>query len=248
MSIPHTTDRASWLEQIGALRVREKAHTAEGDAIAAARRRLPMTEIPAMELIGPSGPVSLVETFRGRDELIVYQHMFHDGQPHELQCEGCTITSWAMQDAADAAHLEVNGVGFAVFADGPYEEIAAFREFMGYTAPWYSSAGIEDPLIAEGGCLVSLLRKGERVFATSQITGRGVEAIMPTLQLLDMTAHGRREDWEDAPGEEPQRLPACTSWRTDENGTPVGNRRGRPVFQWTRPGAAAVEGAEPADS
>jgi predicted dithiol-disulfide oxidoreductase (DUF899 family) len=42
---PPTTDRETYQKQIDALRVREKAHTRKGDAIAAARRRLPMVEV-----------------------------------------------------------------------------------------------------------------------------------------------------------------------------------------------------------
>ena len=42
---PTIVDRATFQAGLDALRVREKAHTREGDAIAAARRRLPMVEI-----------------------------------------------------------------------------------------------------------------------------------------------------------------------------------------------------------
>jgi predicted dithiol-disulfide oxidoreductase (DUF899 family) len=56
-SLPAAADRATFEAELGRLRVREKAHTREGDAIAAARRRLPMTEVDAsLQLIGPSGP------------------------------------------------------------------------------------------------------------------------------------------------------------------------------------------------
>ena len=37
---PRLVDRATFQSELDALRVREKAHTREGDAIAAARRRL----------------------------------------------------------------------------------------------------------------------------------------------------------------------------------------------------------------
>src|SRR3984957_7211717 len=39
---PEIVDRSTFQAELDALRVREKAHTKEGDAIAAARRRLPM--------------------------------------------------------------------------------------------------------------------------------------------------------------------------------------------------------------
>jgi predicted dithiol-disulfide oxidoreductase (DUF899 family) len=42
---PPVVDRATWLAAREQLLVREKAHTREGDAIAAARRRLPMVEL-----------------------------------------------------------------------------------------------------------------------------------------------------------------------------------------------------------
>ena len=41
---PRVVDRNTFQAQLDALRMREKAHTREGDAIAAARRRLPMVE------------------------------------------------------------------------------------------------------------------------------------------------------------------------------------------------------------
>ena len=64
---PPIADRETWQVQLDELRVREKAHTREGDAIAAARRRLPMVEVdPTTPLVGPSGDVRLIDTFEGR--------------------------------------------------------------------------------------------------------------------------------------------------------------------------------------
>lgn len=42
---PKIVDRDTFQAELDALRVREKAHTRESDAIAAARRRLPMVEV-----------------------------------------------------------------------------------------------------------------------------------------------------------------------------------------------------------
>ena len=53
---PRIVDRSIFQAELDALRVREKAHTREGDAIAAARRRLPMVEVdPTITLIDPRG-------------------------------------------------------------------------------------------------------------------------------------------------------------------------------------------------
>jgi predicted dithiol-disulfide oxidoreductase (DUF899 family) len=43
LGAPKIVDRRTFQAELDALRVREKAHTREGDAIAAARRRLPMS-------------------------------------------------------------------------------------------------------------------------------------------------------------------------------------------------------------
>ncbi len=59
LGAPQIVDRSTFDAELDALRVREKAHTREGDAIAAARRRLPMVEVDgATPLIGEGGPVT----------------------------------------------------------------------------------------------------------------------------------------------------------------------------------------------
>jgi predicted dithiol-disulfide oxidoreductase (DUF899 family) len=45
--MPPVVDRAAFEAEIDSVRTREKAHIREGDAIAAARRRLPMVEVGA---------------------------------------------------------------------------------------------------------------------------------------------------------------------------------------------------------
>jgi predicted dithiol-disulfide oxidoreductase (DUF899 family) len=74
-----------------------------------------------------------------------------------------------------------------------------------------------------------------REFLTYATTARGDEPWIPTLNLLDLTACGRQEVWEDSPDGWPQG-PTYAFWRTD----------GRPTPQWTRPGVTPV-GATAAD-
>jgi predicted dithiol-disulfide oxidoreductase (DUF899 family) len=230
-AVPPVVDRETWLRERNALLAREKAHTREGDAIAAARRRLPMTEAdPETLVVGPNGPTRFIDVFEGRDQLVVYKHMWHAGQPVEGQCEGCTASIWSVQDAA---YLNHRGVSFAVFCEGPWEEVAPFVEFMGYRVPWYSVHGVRDDLVAGGllddrGFLSCYLRDGDRVFLTNETIHRGVETIMAQAHLLDLTVYGRQETWEDSPVGWPQH-PTGTWWRHD----------GRPVPQWSRPGASA---------
>src|SRR6202040_2766451 len=117
---PPVTDRASWQAEVDKLVVREKAHTREGDAIAAARRRLPMVEVDAnLALIGPHGPLSLLEAFEERRQLIAYYFMWNPGRPAAEQCEGCT---WVTTQVAELSYLHSRGITYAVFCQGPYDE------------------------------------------------------------------------------------------------------------------------------
>src|ERR1700734_2875809 len=95
LGAPAVVDRSVFQAELDALRVREKAHTKESDAIAAARRRLPMVEVDAATpLIGERGSVTLLDAFEGRRLLIAYYFMWHAGKPAPEQCEGCTwVTS-----------------------------------------------------------------------------------------------------------------------------------------------------------
>jgi predicted dithiol-disulfide oxidoreductase (DUF899 family) len=242
---PPVTDHDDFERQLEELRTREKAHTREGDAIAAARRRLPMTLVPAdTTVVGADGPVPFGDIFEGRDELVAYSHMFYAGQPWEWQCEGCTRNAWPMGQVADAAALNAHGVSFAVLGDGPWEELAAFRDFMGYTTPWYSIADVDDPTVGVAGRISCYLRRDDGIYLTYWTTGRGDEVLNPLFALLDRTAYGRREAWEDSPEGWPQ-LPTHSLLRTDEHGAPMGPRNGgRPVYQWTRPGATGVDGGD----
>ncbi|RBP63617.1 putative dithiol-disulfide oxidoreductase (DUF899 family) [Brevibacterium sanguinis] len=238
---PPIVDRETWLREREVLLEREKAHTREGDAIAAARRRLPMTEVGPVALDGPDGPTPLAEIFDGRNQLVVYRHMFYVGEGFDRQCEGCTHNLWNIRDAWP--YLNARGVSFAVFADGPYEEVAQYRDFMGYTHPWFSNHRVDDPAVGGGGILTCYLRRGDRVFLTYESTARGVEKLA-ILDLLDRTPYGRQEVWEDSPPGWPQG-PTHSYLRTDEHGIAVGigingERPGRPTAQWTRPGATTI--------
>lgn len=91
-----------------------------------------MTEVSPVSLVGADGPTPLHDIFQGRGQLVVYKHMWHAGNPFEEQREGCTATIWDFQNAA---YLEERGISFAVFGEGPYAEMAPFREFMGIHPP-----------------------------------------------------------------------------------------------------------------
>ena len=232
---PPVVDLATWQAARDGLLAREKAHTHEGDAIAAARRRLPMVEIDGtVEVVGANGPVPFIDLFEGRAELLVYKHMWWDGAPHQGQCEGCTVTAWHVKDAV---YLNARGVSFAFLTTGAWNEVAPFVEFMGYTQPWYSVRGVEAPIGSEMGSITCFLRDGDRVFLTYSTTGRGTELAGYSFALLDLTPYGRGESWQETPAGWPEGHGACWYWRTDADGNDTWGPAGRPSPQWTRPGA-----------
>lgn len=222
---PEVVDRATFQAQLDELRAREKAHTRDGDAVAAARRRLPMVEMDGKtQLIGGHGAVTLLDAFEGRRMLLAYYFMWHTGHPAAEQCEGCTLYTAQVRELS---FLHSRDVTYATFCQGPYEESIRYRDFMGWKQPWYSAqASLETLLVGRriGSMhIVCYLRVGDHVFETYWTTRRGVEVMGYSNALLDLTVYGRQEGWEDSP---PGWL--VQDWK---NNYRTGDR---PIVQWPR--------------
>src|SRR5260221_11389327 len=98
---PPVVDLATWQAAREELLVREKAHTHQGDAIAAARRRLPMVELDGtVEGTGVAGPVPFLDLFQGRDELVIYHHRGYYAAPHQVKYDACTTATCNPNDTA----------------------------------------------------------------------------------------------------------------------------------------------------
>ncbi|WP_264013171.1 DUF899 domain-containing protein [[Mycobacterium] manitobense] len=225
--LPPPVDRAVFEAELAELRVREKAHIRQGDAIAAARRRLPMVEVDAgLEIAGPDGPLTLRDAFDGRTQLVAYYFMWNPGRPAPEQCEGCT---WVTTQVTELSYLHSRDITYAVFCQGPLDESLRYREFMGWDVPWYSALPSLDRLLVgrQAGMMhiVCYVRDGDRLFETYWTTLRGVEAMDYSLALMDLTVYGRQEPWEDSPSGWPQ------PWQVDGSNT---RSDGRPIPQWSR--------------
>src|ERR1022692_2493586 len=223
--LPEMVDRATWQAELDRLLVREKAHTREGDAIAAARRRLPMVEVDSgITLTGAHGPVTLLEVFEGRRQLIVYFHMWHADEPAEAQCEGCTFFNGQVRELS---YLHSRDVTYAAVCGGRAGERAPSRAFGGGAVPCSPGSRSADALLAGRwfGMQVCYLRHGDRVFETYWTSGRATEVMAPAYGLLDRTVYGRQETWENSPPGWPQLFGTSgDQFRTD----------GRPTAQWSR--------------
>lgn len=208
-----------------------------------------MVEVDAnLELISSDGPLTLLDAFEGRRQLIAYYFMWNPGRPAPEQCEGCTFY---VNQVAELANLHSRDITYAVFSQGrnvgtsggdaqaSYKESVRYRAFMGWDIPWYSAQTSLKALLGDRELglfhLVCYLRDGDRVFETYWTKRRGVQAMDYSYALMDLTVFGRQEAWEDSPAGWPQQ---CSNVRTDGGAPawpPVSEwPGGRPIAQWPR--------------
>jgi hypothetical protein len=74
---------------------------------------------PAIALTGPHGPVTLLDLFEGRRQLIAYYFMWQAGQPAEARCEGCAFYTTQVRELS---YLHSRNVTYATLCQGPYDE------------------------------------------------------------------------------------------------------------------------------
>ena len=209
--------RDQWLAARKALLAREKELTHLRDRIAAERRALPWARLEKNYLFDtPEGRKPLGDLFDGRRQLLVQHFMLAPGW--EQGCKSCSY----MADHTDAtlAHLAHRDTSFIAISRAPLVEIERFRKRMGWKFRWVSSDGTDfnrdfhvtfTPEEMQSGVAdynfggkahgaelpgVSAFWKDDagEVFHTYSTFGRGVEVMMHTYNLLDLTAKGRDED------------------------------------------------------
>ena len=227
MSLPDVVSREQWLEARRQLLAREKESTRARDALNADRRRLPMVAVDQEYVFeGPDGPVTLADLFGDKRQLIV-QHVMY-GPDWEQPCPGCSASLDELSQGV-LDHLGTRDTTFALTARAPYGKIAAKAKERGWSSfPWYSSFGSEfnydygvtldterglvdynyrpipealgDEQTAELPGFSCFLREGDEIFHTYSTYGRGTDILVGTYSLLDLTALGRQEDWEEPKG------------------------------------------------
>ena len=226
MSLPDVTSRAEWLEARRRLLAEEKEFTRGRDTLNASRRRLPMVRIDKeYEFEGPDGPVPLAGLFGGARQLIIQHVMF--GPDWDQPCPGCSA---GIDELAPGVldHLRTRQTAFALTSRAPQAKIAAMARERGWFVPWYSSYGSDfnydyqvtldadrgqdhynyraepDLLGSERSTempgVSCFLREGEEIFHTYSAFARGTDVLGGAYSLLDLTALGRQEDWEEPKG------------------------------------------------
>ena len=133
---------------------------------------------------------------------MAYYFMWHAGHPAPAQCEGALGSS----QVHELSYIHSRDVTYATFCQGPYEESARYRAFMGWgVRPWYAAQdSLDTPLgWTPGGHDAHRLlpATGINVFETYWTTMRGVEAMDNSYRLLDLTVYraagdvGGLADW-----------------------------------------------------
>jgi predicted dithiol-disulfide oxidoreductase (DUF899 family) len=222
MSLPEIVSREQWRAARAELLLKEKAATRARDALNAERRGLPMVEVDEEYVFeGGDGKATLVDLFEGRHQLVVYHFMF--APEWDAGCRSC---SGFLDQIGHLAHLTARDTSFAAVSRAPYPKLLPFKARMGWSLPWYSSYGSdfnrdfevtlerEGELVERPG-LSCFLRDRDRVFHTYSTYERGLDGLGSTTSLLDLTALGRQEEWEEPKG----RASAC--------GAPAGSERVR---------------------
>jgi predicted dithiol-disulfide oxidoreductase (DUF899 family) len=193
-----------WQKAREELQAAEKEATRLLDTVAARRRRLPMAPFDSSYTFqSHEGAKTLLDLFGGRNELIVYQFM--DNGP-ENYCPGCT---WYTNNIPEHAPqmLADKGITYVTSSNMRLAQVEAYWKKLGWTIPYVSSHGTSfaRDIGAGGGFMLTFfLRDGDDVYRTYNTTSRGYEKLAFVTGLLDMSAYGRREDWEDSPDGWPQ--------------------------------------------
>ena len=225
MTLPAIVTAEEWLAAREELLAREKELTKQRDALNADRRRLPMVEISKTYAFeGPQGAVTLADLFGDCGQLII-QHVMFDPS-WDAACPGCTA---ALDEVAPAVlrHLESRDTAFAAISRAPYDKLAAYKSARNWDFGWYSSYGSdfnydfdatldasvkpavynyraqpagEDGVAGEVPGMSCFVRDSDRIFHTYSTWARGTDQIGNTYTLLDLTAYGRSENWEEPRG------------------------------------------------
>ena len=136
VALPPVVSRAEWEAARAELLVREKALTRLKDALSAQRRRLPMVRVEAgYRFDGEHGEVTLLDLFEGRRQLIVQHFMF--GTDWSAGCDGCSMMA---DHIGPLSHLHARDTSFVLVSRAPLSSLVPFRERMGWSLPWVSSA------------------------------------------------------------------------------------------------------------
>jgi predicted dithiol-disulfide oxidoreductase (DUF899 family) len=148
-NLPEVVSREEWTAARKALLAEEKDLTRNRDRVNADRRRLPMVVVDKpYTFVGPDGAAGLLDLFDGRRQLVMHHFMWifdidADGveHPRDHGCPSCSSAADGIPERLRQLH--VRNTTLVAVTRAPYDKIAAYRERMGWSFPWFSSWGSE---------------------------------------------------------------------------------------------------------
>lgn len=217
MSSPAIVSHDQWLEARRELLAKEKAVRLELDDLARQRRELPWVKIEKdYRFESDSGEQILSDLFGNNSQLMTYHFMFGPGWK-----QGCVSCSF-LADHFDSVnlHLAHHDVSLVAVARAPLTEFKAFKQRMGWTFPWVSSANNDfnfdfgvsftKEQIAEGSAYYNYQQTGKvaeempglsvfvkaedgNIYHTYSTYTRGLDILLGVHNFLDLTPTGRNE-------------------------------------------------------
>jgi predicted dithiol-disulfide oxidoreductase (DUF899 family) len=132
-----TGTREEWLAARLELLAAEKELSRRSDEVARRRLALPWVRVEKdYRFDTADGEATLADLFGGRSQLIVYHFMF--GPDWDEGCPSCS----SVADGFDETHLHLQNhdVAFTAVSRASLDKLVAYRDRMGWSFPWASSA------------------------------------------------------------------------------------------------------------
>ena len=130
----------AWLEARKQFLAKEKEFNRLRDELSAQRRALPWESVDKPYVFeGPNGAETLADLFAGRSQLLVYHFML--GPDWSEGCKSCSF--WADNFNGIDVHLAHRDVTLLAISSAPLDRINAYKQRMGWSFKWVSSAGCD---------------------------------------------------------------------------------------------------------
>jgi predicted dithiol-disulfide oxidoreductase (DUF899 family) len=174
--------------------------------------------------------VSRPEWLEARQQLLAAekrQTRERDGPDWDAACPGCTASIDELSGGV-LTHVRSRDTEFALVSRAPLGKLQAYAASRGWNVPWYSSYGSDfnydfqvtldknrpqldynyraepdalgDADTTELPGVSCFLRDGAQIYHTYSTFARGTDTLGSSYSLLDLTAMGRQEEWEEPKG------------------------------------------------
>ncbi len=225
MAAHKVVSHADWVKARKQHLAKEKEFTHLRDQLSRERRELPWELVEKdYRFEGERGKVSLPDLFAGRGQLVIYHGMFNPATagpdtPWTADAACFVCSYWMDNFNGITSHLNHRDITMAAVSAAPYPAIAAYRKRMGWSFPWYSSAGSDfnydyhvsftpEALKAgkveynyrptqwsgtEAPGISVFLKDGDSIYHTYSTYERGLDMLNVAYHYMDLVPKGRDE-------------------------------------------------------